>query len=240
MPACALQGWQVVATIWPSDTAKHGHPRLTKPVSSCRNVLSKSTPNTPLLPPDAQSVPFYLLSPWHSLAARRDLVFVFLSVCSCFYCTIFCHFGLRKGVHNAISPLLRPPLWERVAWPVCWAGKRGREGVKVSSNTLLIRPNWKPDGNFTPLSFSQSCLLHLPPLSLFSPPPLPSCTPPLCLFSFPACILPGAQSFPLFGYLFPFTPICFLSPCWMFLSTVDHFLSLTIHFCARRCPVSTF
>lgn len=55
----------------------------------------------------------------------RDLVFLFPSVCSLFYCAIFCHFGPRKGGRNAISPLLHPLLWGRVAWPVCWAGEKG-------------------------------------------------------------------------------------------------------------------
>lgn len=43
-------------------------------------------------------------------SARRDLVFLFLSVRSRFYCAIFCHFGPRKGGRNAISPPLRPLL----------------------------------------------------------------------------------------------------------------------------------
>lgn len=59
------------------------------------------------------------------VSACRDLVFLFLSVRSRFYCAIFCHFGPRKGGRNAISPPLRPLLRGRVAWPVCWAGEKG-------------------------------------------------------------------------------------------------------------------
>lgn len=180
--------------------------------------------------------------PPHSLvSACRDLVFVFLSVCSCFYCTIFCHFGPRKGGHNAISPLLRPPLWERVAWPVCWAGKGGRDGVKVSSNTLLIRPNWKPDGNFTPLSFPNPASSTFPLFLCFLPLPFHL---PLLHYVFFFLFLRASSLVPrvflFFGRLFPFTPICFLSPCWMSLSTADCFLSLAIYFCARRRSPSTF
>lgn len=60
--------------------------------------------------PPAHSVVSYSSSPTFSVSTCRDLVFLFLSVRSCFYCAIFCHFGPRKGGGNAISPPLCPLL----------------------------------------------------------------------------------------------------------------------------------
>lgn len=54
--------------------------------------------------------------------------------------------AVREAVMQSLS-LCSPLLCVQVTWPV---RRGGRYGVKVSSNTLLIRPNWKPDGNFTP------------------------------------------------------------------------------------------
>lgn len=51
-----------------------------------------------------------------------------------------------EAVMQSLS-LCSPLLCVQVTWPV---RRGGRRGVKVSSNTLLIRPNWKPDGNFSP------------------------------------------------------------------------------------------
>ncbi len=58
--------------------------------------------------------------------------------------------AVREAVMQSLS-LCSPLLCVQVTWPV---RRGGRRGVKVSSNTLLIRPNWKPDGNFTPPPFS--------------------------------------------------------------------------------------
>lgn len=73
-------------------------------------ALSKQARHHPLVSPPAPSTLSYSLSPTFSVSACRDLVFLFLSVRSCFYCAIFCHFGPRKGGRNAISPPLCPLL----------------------------------------------------------------------------------------------------------------------------------
>lgn len=75
-----------------------------------QKALSKQARQHLLVSPPAHSALFYSLSPAFSVSARRDLVFLLLSVCSLFYCAIFCHFGPRKGGRNAISPLLHPLL----------------------------------------------------------------------------------------------------------------------------------
>lgn len=72
--------------------------------------------------------------------------------------------AVRDAVIQLLS-LCSPLLCVQVTWPV---RRGGRRGVKVSSNTLLIRPNWKPDGNFTPppipicVSLSFPCLFSSP------------------------------------------------------------------------------
>lgn len=116
----------------------------------------------------------------------------------------------------------------------------------MSSNTLLIRPNWKPDGNFTPLP-SPLFLLILPPhpplslsLSLFfspllsSTPPLPSYLP---LFSslmsfFLSCVYPPwclesssfSVSIPVHSNLFSLPAECLFQP----LTTFSPLLSIFV------------
>lgn len=129
--ACVLCGWHISLPTRPfmviqTHTCHTGTHPGTQPVSSPRKLCpNKQARQHPLVSPPAPSAPSYSSSPTFSVSACRDLVFLFLSVRSCFYCAIFCHFGPRKGGRNAISPPLRPLLWGRVAWPVCWAEEKG-------------------------------------------------------------------------------------------------------------------
>lgn len=213
----------------------HHHPTS----SLSQKSLSKQARRPPLVPLPTLS---YSLSPTFSVSASRDLVFLFLSVRSCFYCAIFCHFGLRKGGRNAISPPLRPLLWGRVAWPVCWAGEKGGE---TGSRWALIHYWSAPIENLMEilpplllliLSLHPSLFLFFSPL--LSSPPFPYLLLfPYVFFLF-LCVSSLVSGVFLFFSVYPRSLQSVFSPSWMSLSTADHFLSLAIYLCAGPLSAS--
>lgn len=197
--------------------------------------LSKQVRQHPLL---SRSAPSHSSSPTFSVSACRDLVFLLsLSGRSCFYCAIFCHFGPRRRGRNAISPPLRPLLWGRVVWTVCWAGEEcvwRERGGGTGSRWALIHYWSAPIENLMEIlppffSFPPHPSLAPPSLSVFSSfyPPLRSYLPlfPYVFFPF-LCVSSLVSEVFLFFRVYPRSLQSVFSPSWTSLSTTDDFSPL--------------
>ncbi len=86
----------------------HAHTPAPNQFPLPEKLCPKQARRHPLVSPPAHSVLPYSPSPTFSVSACRDLVFLSLSVRSCFYCAIFCHFVQEREAVMQSLPLSVP------------------------------------------------------------------------------------------------------------------------------------